>query len=339
MAMSVLVTGGTGFMASHLVPALLEQGWRVRATGRRPRPDWMVRDVHYLAADLAGDEDLGGLLEGISHVVHLAGATSSRSSDEEMHRSNVVATERLLGAVAGAGLDRFLHMSSTSIYGEEVPLPQPVVETAEPHPSRGYGKAKWLTEQAVWQYAGKGVPVAVLRPVSVYGPGNTKLLASAILDAAIERYAGLGTLSVHRAPVELRLLHIDDLVGAVLHLLGAEGAAGRAFNLCSGVYPTSLEVAGVAAKHLGMELAPDPGPECGLPFEERRAVHARMLAAGMRDAILLTPDRFRLMRKENPNNRLSLAALASVGYVPRVTDLDGSVGRAIEWYLAARWIV
>ena len=61
-----------------------------------------------------------------------------------MHRSNVVATQRLLDAAdAPAGrLERFLYMSSTSVYGEEVQLPSPVPEDVERHPSRGYGKAK-----------------------------------------------------------------------------------------------------------------------------------------------------------------------------------------------------
>ena len=52
-----------------------------------------------------------------------------------------------------------------------VPLPQPLVETVEPHPSRGYGKAKWLAEQAVWAGHAEGLPAVVLRPVSVFGPG------------------------------------------------------------------------------------------------------------------------------------------------------------------------
>src|SRR5205823_503995 len=103
-----------------------------------------------------------------------------------MHESNVVATTNLVAAARSTGVGRFVHMGSTSVYGEEVPLPQPVLESVEPHPSRGYGKAKWLAEKAVWAAVADGLPAVVLRPVSVFGPGAVKLLASAILDVAIE---------------------------------------------------------------------------------------------------------------------------------------------------------
>ena len=104
-----LVTGATGFIASHLVPALVDSGWTVRATGRRPRPDGMPAEVEYRPCDLAGDDEarhhdrttVAALLDGVTHVFHLAGASSSFADQAEMHRSNVVATQRLLDAVAG----------------------------------------------------------------------------------------------------------------------------------------------------------------------------------------------------------------------------------------------
>ncbi|HJV09743.1 MAG TPA: NAD-dependent epimerase/dehydratase family protein, partial [Acidimicrobiales bacterium] len=118
-----LVTGTTGFIAARLVPALLADGFRVRATGRRPRPDDLPDEVEYQPADLVAD-DLGPLCAGVTHVFHLAGASSSKSSQEEMERDNIDATARLLDAAgARGGLERFLHMSSTSIYGEEKQLP------------------------------------------------------------------------------------------------------------------------------------------------------------------------------------------------------------------------
>lgn len=336
---TALVTGGSGFIASHLVPALLSEGWSVRATGRRSRPEGLPDGVEYASADLAVAGGLDELLRGVTHLFHLAGASSSRASEDEMHASNVVATEHLLAAAHGAGLERVLHVSSTAVYGEEVPLPQPVAETAEPRPSRGYGKAKWLAEQAVWRFAGKGLPAVVLRPVSVYGPGNTKLLASAILDAAVERSAGLTALAVHREPIELRLVHVADVVGAMLHLVDHDGAAGRAFNLASGNYPAGSQIAGIVAGALELALEVVDDPECGLPYPERRRVRERMLARGMRGDILLTEERFRFLRKANRNNRLSLEALLGTGYALRETDLADGIGRTIDWYRSNRWIV
>ncbi len=113
---AALVTGATGFIASHLVPALVDAGWEVRASGRRPRPDELPPEVDYQSADLAGDDDLQPLVDGITHVFHLAGASSSRSDEEEMLHTNVGGTERLVEAVAKTGtVERFLHMSTTAV--------------------------------------------------------------------------------------------------------------------------------------------------------------------------------------------------------------------------------
>lgn len=338
---SALVTGATGFIGSHLVPALLEDGWSVRACGRRPRPDWLAAGSEYRAVDLAGSESLGDLLDGVTHVFHLAGASSSTASQDEMQRSNVVGTGRLLEAAASGGVERFVHMSSTSVYGEEEQLPLPVREDVEAHPSRGYGKAKWEAERHVWDAGRAGLPIVIARPVSVYGPGNVKLLASAILDVAMEAFAGLETVAVHADPVEQRLLHIDDLVRATRHLARVEEAVGRAFNVVDGIYPTSHEVATILARafRMNIELDPDPDSDCGPSFEERKRIHERMLGKGMEPHILLTEERFRFMRKTNRNNRVSTEALLGTGFRFHETDFEPAVDRAVAWYRDHRWVI
>ncbi len=339
MGGSALITGGTGYIGSHLIPALVERGWQVRTCGRSKRPERLPAPVGYHSVDLAGDESLDDVLAGVSHVFHLAGASSSRSSEQEMWRSNVEGTERLVGAARRAGVQRLLHMSSTSVYGEEVQLPVPVREDVETCPSRAYGKAKWGAEQAVWRAGEKGLPVVVMRPVSVYGPGNTKLLASAVLDVAIERFAGLDTLAVPREAIEQRLVHVADVVAACLHLIDHPLATGRAFNVCLDTYPTSHELAGILAELFSMSPELDDDPDCGLPGEERTRVRDRMLEQGMVGEILLTKERFRLMRKANRNNRLSLGALMGTGFRFGEHDLPASIGATVEWYRQHRWIL
>ena len=329
-----LVTGTTGFIAARLVPALVADGWRVRATGRRPRPDDLPEEVEYQAADLVVD-DPTDLCEGITHVFHLAGASSSKSTQEEMDRNNVDATARLLDAAGKGPLERFLHMSSTSIYGEEKQLPLPVREDVEPNASRGYGKAKWGAEQEVWARSREGMPVVVLRPVTVYGPGATKLLASAILDAAIERAAGLPRLAVAAEPMEQRLVHVDDLIGACLHLARSPEAVGRAINVVDGIYPSSHDVAAVLAGCFGMEV--EVGGE-GLDEDRRRRVHGRLVEQGMEPTILFTPDRLRLMSKTNRNNRLSTEAIESTGFRFAKTDFPAAVADNVDWYRAKQWL-
>jgi nucleoside-diphosphate-sugar epimerase len=335
-----LVTGATGFIGARLVPALLERGWAVRTCGRRPRPESLPAAAKYHTVDLAGDDDLAPLLTEVTHVFHLAGASSSQSSEDEMYRGNVVTTERLVDAASRSEtLERLLYMSSTSVYGEEVQLPSPVLEEMEPHPSRAYGKAKWAAEQVLWEADEAGAPVIIMRPVSVYGPGNVKLLASAILDAAIERFAGNQVLPVPATAIEQRLVHIDDVVRATMHLAVHPWSVGGAYNVVFPSYPTSHDVAEVIAGELGMEVELSDDPECGLDVDARGKTHDEMLAAGMAPDILLTKERFRFMRKANPNNRLSIDALLSTGFQFDDADLETGIRATIAWYQEHRWIV
>ena len=336
---SALVTGATGFIASRLVPALLADGWTVRATGRRPRPTALPAAVEYQPVDLveSPEDDLRALTTGVTHVFHLAGASSSKSSQAEMDRNNVLATDRLLSACAR--VERFLHMSSTSVYGEEAQLPSPVPEDVQAQPSRGYGKAKYETEQVVWRHGGAGLPVVVLRPVTVHGPGAVKLLASVILDVAIECHMGLDTLAVPSQRVEQRLVHIDDLLAATIHLASHPDAPGRAFNVVSGAYPTNHDIAGILADHFGMTVELVDDLDCGPSYEERERAWSEMRAEGMTDDILLTKERFRFMRKENRNNRLALDNLLGTGFQLRHTDPAVEVVADAEWCRANRWIV
>jgi len=333
---SALVTGATGYVGSHLSAALTAAGWEVRASGRRPQ--W-EGSGDYVPADLA-DDDLAPLVDGVTHVFHLAGASSSKSDDDEMQRTNVVGTGRLVAAALASGMvERFVHMSSTSIYGEEDQLRLPVREDVEAHPSRGYGKAKWGAEEAVREAGAGGLAVVILRPVSVYGPGAVKLVASAALDVAIEHRAGLGTVAIAREPIEQRLLHIDDLLGATMHLADHDDAVGQAFNIVSGAYPTSHEVAGILADEFGMGLELADDAECGLPRDERAATRDEMLAAGMTDDILFTPERFRFMAKANRNNRLSIDALESTGFELAHTDTRAGIAATVAWYREQRWLL
>ncbi len=336
---SALVTGATGFIGGRLVSSLLEGGWAVRACGRRPRPDDLPPPAEYQAVDLAGGGDLAPLVDGITHVFHLAGASSSNADEAEMERANVTATANLVEAVPSGQLERFVHMSSTSVYGEEEPLPQPVQEDAEPRPSRAYGKAKWRTEQVVQEAVRGGLPGVVLRPVSVYGPGNVKLLASAILDVAVEAFGGARSVPVAAEPIEQRLVHIDDLLAATLHVAEADDVVGRAFNVVDGLYPSSHEIARIVAGHFDLEVDLADDPDAGPPYEDRQRWHGEMVDQGMEPRILFTKERFRFMRKANRNNRVSIDALLASGFRFEHTDLEASIGSTIAWYRDHRWIL
>jgi UDP-glucose 4-epimerase len=336
-----LVTGATGYIASHLIPALVADGWDVLATGRRRDAPPLPDGVDYASVNLVKDDPwvFSGLMERVTHVFHLAGASSSQSDQKEMDEVNVAGTRRVLQAAKPWPIERFVHMSSTSVYGEEVELPSPVPENAERHPSRGYGKAKDGAERMVEEFAAGGMPTVVVRPVTVYGPGNVKLLASTILDVAIERFAGLDRVAVDSTPIEQRLVHVDDVVAASVHLATAEGAVGRAFNVVLPQYPSNHQVAGMVADAFGMPTELVDDPDGGLSYDARAEAHGRMVEAGMEPRILLSKERFRFLRKANRNNRLSVEALLGTGFEFTQTDLPASIGRTVDWYRDHRWIL
>ncbi len=341
-----LVTGATGYIASHLVPALVADGWDVLATGRRREPPPLPDGVDYSAVNLVRDDPwvFSGLMERITHVFHLAGASSSKSDQAEMDQVNVLGTRRLLQAAKPWPIERFVHMSSTSVYGEEVELPSPVPEDVERHPSRGYGKAKDGAERVVEEFAAAkrdegGVPTVVLRPVTVFGPGNVKLLASTILDVAVERFAGLDRIAVHAVPIEQRLVHVDDVVAASIHLATADGVGGRAFNVVLPEYPSSHQVAGMVADAFGLPVELVDDPDGGLAYDDRAEAHGRMVEAGMEPHILLSKERLRFLRKANRNNRLSVEALLGTGFEFARTDLPAAIGDTIDWYRQHHWVL
>src|SRR5205085_7384697 len=111
-----------------------------------------------------------------------------------------------------------------------------------------------------------------------------------------------------------RLVHIDDLIRACLHVMAHPDTAGRTFNICSGVYPTSHDVAEILAALFGMTVQFDDDPDCGPGYDERQQAWSAMSERGMNDDIILTKERFRFMRKANRNNRLSLDALLGTGF-------------------------
>jgi len=340
MKPTALVTGASGFIASHLIGQLVNDGWMVRTCSRGARPGNLPPGVDHRSVDLAAPDGLADLVRGVSHVFHLAGASSSFSNEADMHRSNVVTTMNLVDAcdALGSQLRRFLYVSTSAVYGEEHPLPSPVPEDVEPQPSRPYGRTKWEAEGVVWEHATRGLPAIVVRPVSVYGPRAVKLVASLILDAAIERRAGLLKLEVPADPVELRVVHINDLAAACLHLIDVDDAVGHAFNIASADYPSSHELAAMVAAEfdLGLQLSVQGD---GLEYPERARLRDLMIADGMDGSILLTQKRVSFLGRGNRNNRLDIGALLGTGFTPRMTDLRSGIRGTITWYRQHRWIV
>jgi len=182
--MNALVTGVAGFIGSTLAGRLLDQGARVTGidclTDYYPRP---VKEANL--ATLLGRPgfdfvestiqaaDLGRLLSDATHVFHLAAQAGVRKSwgrDFGVYTTNnIEATQVLLEACVGRTIERLVYASSSSVYGDETPLP--MRETAVPAPLSPYGVTKLAAEHLCALYhANHGVPCVALRYFTVYGP-------------------------------------------------------------------------------------------------------------------------------------------------------------------------
>lgn len=240
-----LVTGCAGFIGSHLSERLLDEGWEVvgvDAFTNYYEPERKHRNLEQLlgrpgfefrAVDL-GHEDLGGLLDGVDTVWHLAGQPGVRASfgdgfADYVH-ANVLATQRLLEAARGRDLHRFVYASSSSVYGNAAEFP--TTESCPLRPVSPYGMTKVATETLAHTYYDlSGIPVVGLRYFTVYGPRQRP-------DMAFSRFIDAGMhgrpLRVHGTGEQLRdFTFVDDIVAATI-AAGERGRPGSVYNIGGG---------------------------------------------------------------------------------------------------------
>ncbi len=210
MTKSALVTGVAGFIGSNLAERLLADGWTVRGIDsfadfydpavkeRNLRTALAHTDFQLVREDL-NEADLAALLDGVSVVFHQAAQAGVRSSwGREFHRydaDNIMATQRLLEAIRGAGIERTVLASSSSVYGNTTDLP--VTEESLTKPHSPYGVTKLAAEHLARLYRRNfDLSIVTLRYFTVYGPRQRPdmafyRLAQAALDG--EEFALFGT--------------------------------------------------------------------------------------------------------------------------------------------------
>lgn len=206
--MKALVTGAAGFIGSTLAERLLVDDAEVVGldcfTDYYPRAlkeanlEALRRHPRFSFVEAALQEaDLDAVLDGVTHIFHLAaqaGVRKSWGSHFDVYVvNNITATQRLLEHCAGRPLERFVYASTSSVYGDAVPIP--MREDARPQPVSPYGVTKLAAEHLCFLYhASFGVPCVAVRYFTVYGPrqrpdmGFHRFLTAAIEGRAITRY-------------------------------------------------------------------------------------------------------------------------------------------------------
>ncbi len=229
MAGKVLVTGSTGFIGSRTVEELVRQGASVRILlrpeSRSPFPAGVIEECR---AGYGDSESLDRAVAGVGMIIHLAGVT--KAVDEEgFFAGNVTPVENLLKAVSrtNPSLERFLLVSSLAAAGPASSPSPGVRESDRPEPVSAYGISKLLGEEAAKRHAGS-VPLTIVRPPAVYGPGDRDVLE-------VFRMMQKGLLvsggSVKRQ--RFSMIHVDDLVEGMLTALRSAAAVGQTYFLAS----------------------------------------------------------------------------------------------------------
>ena len=221
MKRCVLVTGATGFIGQRIVAALAKAGWQVRAVSRDPSLITAGGVDRAAMPDLAHGADWPRLLDGATHVVHLAGIAHAPGAlpDAVYNRINAEAVGELAWAARGK-VERLVFMSSVRAQAG-LSADRPITERDAPSPTDAYGRAKLEAERLV---AESGVAFTVLRPAVVYGKGvkgNIAALATLARTPMPLPFAGF----VNRRS----LLALDNLASAVALVLDAEQAANQTF--------------------------------------------------------------------------------------------------------------
>ena len=236
----VLVTGGAGFIGSHLVDALITAGLRVRtidnfATGRR---DLVNRAAELVEGDIRDASSIADAFDGVDTVFHTAALPRiplSIAKPVETHMTNVVGTLNVLMAARDHKVRRVVYSGSSSVYGNQPNMP--LVETMTPNPLNPYALQKYVSEEYARMFHRLfAMQTITLRYFGVYGPrmpqeGSYVLAIAAFLKARREGRP----LEIHGDGEQTRdFTHVSDVVSANALAMDCKIADGRALNVGRG---------------------------------------------------------------------------------------------------------
>jgi nucleoside-diphosphate-sugar epimerase len=270
--MKALVTGGAGFIGSHLSERLLGQGAEVVAldcfTDYYPRPvkeanlqGLSGRPGYRFVEGAIGGVDLAALLDGVTHVFHLAAQAGVRKSwgrDFRIYTElNIDATQLLLEACVGRPIERVVYASSSSVYGDEVALP--MREDALPQPVSPYGVSKLAAEQLCHLYhVNHQVPSVSLRYFTVYGPRQRPDMGFHRFFSAL--FAGRPLVQYGDGEQTRDFTFVADAVTATAEA-AVRGVPGRVYNIGGGSRVSLRHVFDLLGRVSGRSVQIDRQPD------------------------------------------------------------------------------
>jgi len=320
--MKVLITGGGGFIGSHLIDSQLAQGHWVRTVDlslERLAHTINHPNLEAVRGDITDVNLIRRLVAGIDVVYHLASAHLDVNLSADYYRQvNVQATMNLLAAAQAAGVQRMVHCSSNGVIGE---VKKPPANEATPcQPTNIYEQTKWIGEQAVLQFAQKTrFPVVVVRPAWVYGPRcpRTRKLFRTIEKG---RFVMFGSGNTLRHPI-----YISDAVRGLELCTKTDNITGQIYLLAGERPVTIASLVQMIAEVQGVRP-----PLIRLPITVGKAA-GNILQIAFKPLGRQPPFSRRSLDFFIKNNAYDISkAKQDLGFVPQV-DLRSGLIKTFDW--------
>jgi nucleoside-diphosphate-sugar epimerase len=265
---SYLVTGGAGFIGSHLAEELLRRGERVRVvdnlvTGKRKNLDHLS-GVEFIEADLAEMDVARRAVDGMDYVLHQAAIPSvprSVSDPATSHRANVDATLNVLLAARDAKVRRLVFAGSSSVYGDAATLPKR--EEAPPNPLSPYALQKLVGEEYCKLFSALyGFEAVTIRYFNVFGPRQDPSSPySGVISVFIKALVEGRSPTIHGDGEQTRdFTYVDNVVDGVLKACQAPNVSGQVINVATGGRISLNHLFASLNALTGTTLAPTYGP-------------------------------------------------------------------------------
>lgn len=325
--MEILITGGNGFVGRHLADELLARGDKVRVLAL-PGEDTSALDPRHQVhrGDIRLRESLTEAVRGTDAVVHLAAMMHVWKPLADYERVNVEGTLNVCLAAMSAGVERVVHMSSSTVYGMH--SPGPVNESFPLSPFKDpYSLTKAKADLAVQRLMSEeGLAAVILRPDQIFGPGDRLHFGA----TASRLRSGRGVI-VGNGDNFVPLVYVDDVVQGLVLAVDSGRALGEAFNISSDSPITQKEYLDCVAQETGGEAPRIRVPLLALSVGAAVAERVFTAAGGSRRppitrlgaAFLGTSVRFSIDK-----------AREDLGYAPRVSLREG-IRRSAAWYLSS----
>lgn len=261
--MHILVTGGAGFIGSHLVRWLVGQGHTVRildnlSTGRRELLAPVIADVELREGDICDMAAVQAASTTVELVIHLAALVSvvqSVADPLQTHRVNATGTLHILEAARMASVRRVVVMSSCAVYGDTTQVP--VSEDALPQPLSPYAATKLSAEQWAYLYTRiYALETVVLRGFNIYGPHQDPTSPyAAVIPRFVDALRSGQQPTIYGDGLQSRdFIAVDDVVQALWGAATTPGIAGGVFNIGSGTATSILELTQLLGELLGTTI-------------------------------------------------------------------------------------